>query len=121
MRLGIRITALDASHVVVCLAGELDLDTAPEFAAAIEGMGQSAVRYVVLDLSELEYLSSAGASTIVRAHDELESHGSELVITGAHGTVQTVLDLLGLTKLIRLAQRAPEGKSSVANAGAHHR
>jgi anti-sigma B factor antagonist len=97
MRLRIQVSTSHATQAVVSLTGELALDTVPEFTATLEGVAQGEVRNVVLDLSAISYLSSVGASAIVRARDELGSHGRELVITGARGTVQTVLDLLGLS------------------------
>jgi anti-sigma B factor antagonist len=101
MRLRIRISTPDSSQPQVFLAGEVDLETVPELKATLEGIAQGKPKQVVLDLSELSYLSSAGVSAIITASEELKARGAELVITGAYGPVKLVLEMLGLSHLVR--------------------
>jgi len=106
-------TALDSTQVLIRLTGEVDLDAVPALVAALKRAGQDQVKKIVMDLSQVTYLSSSGVSTILDACYELESRGGELTLTGARGTVKVVLDLLGLSSRIR---EAPARESSAANA-----
>ena len=98
MRLRIRITSADPHQTHVLLAGEVDLDTVSDLKATLEGVAQTAVKRVVLDLSELKYLGSAGVGVIIKTLDQLEARGCELVLTGAQGPVKVVLQMLGLVE-----------------------
>ena len=107
MRLRIRISTSDSSQTQVFLAGEVDLETVPELKATLEGIARGKAKHFVLDLSELSYLGSAGVSAIITASEELRERGAELVITGAHGTVKVVLEMLGLSHLLRQTASTP--------------
>jgi anti-anti-sigma factor len=118
MRLQIRRTASDSTQALICLVGEVDLDAAPALAAALKRAGRGKAKKVVLDLSQVTYLSSSGVSAILDACGELEARGGELILTGARGSVRVVLDLLGLSCCIR---QDPAQNSSAAGAGGEHR
>jgi anti-sigma B factor antagonist len=113
MRLRIRITNVSSHQTQILLAGEADLDTVSELKATLEGVAQTAVKRVVLDLSELKYLGSAGVGVIINALDQLEARKSELVITGAKGPVSVVLQMLGLSYLVREGASPHARKMSV--------
>jgi anti-anti-sigma regulatory factor len=49
---------------------------------------------LVFDLSQLEYLSSAGIRCFVRARKALEPGGSEVVIVNPQPAVRKVLDIV---------------------------
>jgi len=101
MALRIRISNSDAQQTHVLLSGEVDLATVQDLKATLEGVVHGAAKQVVLDLSEVTYLGSCGVSVIIKALDELEAQEGTLRITGAHGPVRVVLQMLGLTYLIR--------------------
>ncbi len=58
---------------VVTVTGRMDTTTAPEFEKAVTGwMGQGETRFIV-DLSSLEYISSAGLRSILTVGKKLKA------------------------------------------------
>lgn len=84
------VKTVDGSRATLAIDGWLDTQTAPELGAALDGLGDD-VESLVLDLSELEYVSSAGIRQIVAAHKKM---GGNLEV---HGVAPAVLEVFALT------------------------
>jgi anti-sigma B factor antagonist len=85
------------TDLVVGLRGELDEATATHVWQVLEiELGQGPPR-VVLDLSKLSFLSSAGVAVIIRLVRHLDASGAELVIREPSRNARRVLDVTGLT------------------------
>ncbi|GAC1600691.1 MAG: hypothetical protein NVS3B21_27930 [Acidimicrobiales bacterium] len=88
-----------ADHVVVAVAGEVDIATANELWAAIEAA--SAERQTVLvDLTDTAFMDSSGLSVLVRAHRHLAAVDGSLAIRTAPGPVRKALSISGLTRTL---------------------
>ena len=70
----------DGSHTLE-LAGELDIATAPDLEATILSLCVDGVGEIVLDLSKLELVDSAGLRAILSGKALCEEHGCQLVMT----------------------------------------
>lgn len=64
----------DGTKAVVALSGRLDTMTAPELDAALKEM--DGVKDLTLDLSKLEYVSSAGLRVLLSAQKTMKTRGS---------------------------------------------
>ena len=82
----------DGTQVTLAIDGWLDTQSAPELAAALEEVGDD-VEELVLDLSALEYVSSAGIRQIVAAHKKM---GGKLVVRNVSAEVLEVFRLTGV-------------------------
>lgn len=81
--------------LVVCVLGRLDCTTAGAFDQESEswlGLGNS---QVILDLKDLEYLSSAGLSSLVTLTKKLKSRLGTLALCNVKGMVAKLLDIAG--------------------------
>ena len=66
---------LNASELTVALSGRLDTTTAPQLEAELkENLG--GVEKLVLDLKELDYLSSAGLRVLLSAQKIMNKQGA---------------------------------------------
>ncbi len=88
--------------LLVAMAGRLDSVTAGEAGDRLTEVAKGPDRQVVLGLSGLGYVSSAGLRAILLCAKLLQSHGGELRIGGATGHVLAVLDTSGFDSLLRL-------------------
>ena len=93
----------------VCLVrvhGEIDLSNAHEVSSEIgDAMGQEARRLVV-DLSDITYLDSAGVALLLRLAERLRSRRRQLHLVVPRGSpVRRVLDFTGLPRVIPLESR----------------
>jgi anti-anti-sigma factor len=91
---------------LVRVHGEVDLSNAQEVSAAIgNAMGQEARRLVV-DLSDITYLDSAGVALLLRLAERLRARRRQLYLVVPRGSpVRRVLDFTGLPRVIPLEAR----------------
>ena len=66
------------SVVIAEISGEIDMSNANELRMALNGMTSNEALGLVVDLSELEYIDSAGIHLIYRLRDSLRSRGQQL-------------------------------------------
>jgi anti-anti-sigma factor len=90
------LTIVEQSNpTTLTLAGRLDTNTAPELDAALNRvLANTAVTRIVFDLSQLEYLSSAGIRCFVRARKALEPGGGTVAVVNPQPPVRKVLDIV---------------------------
>jgi len=88
-------------HVVIEVAGELDIATAPllheRLADIIEAQGNLAV---VLDLAGLTFIDSSGLTALVTAHKRLAAHGGRLNLTRPCPATRRAIEITGLHRVL---------------------
>jgi anti-anti-sigma factor len=77
--------------VVVTAAGRLGSAAAPELATVLNE--SSGAAQLILDLSAVDYLSSAGLHVIEDAAVQLQARQRSLRVRGAHGATKLSLEL----------------------------
>lgn len=82
------------------LEGRLDTLTAPE---AEEVFNQTAERFdkVILNMRDLEYVSSAGLRTLKRLHMAMKKKNGSLVLTNVRKMVMEVFEMTGFAGLLK--------------------
>ncbi len=94
---------------VFALTGRLDSDSAPEFERHCTGDTRRDTKALVLDLSGVEYLSSAGLRTILSAGQLMEKQGGKLVlVVKPDGLTRHIVESAGLDKLFRVCASLDE-------------
>ncbi|MCQ2535512.1 MAG: STAS domain-containing protein [Lachnospiraceae bacterium] len=91
---------IEGTKLNIALAGRLDTMTAPELEAAIAG-DLANVSSAVLDLAELEYVSSAGLRVILSMHKELLKKEG-LVVKNSNETVSEVFEVTGFSDILTI-------------------
>jgi anti-anti-sigma factor len=82
--------------IVARLVGEIDMSNAEDLGASVIGATPNGARGVVLDLSEVEYLDSAGIYVIHGMRASLQARGQDLVLViPARSPVHDALRLSG--------------------------
>jgi anti-sigma B factor antagonist len=95
-------------RVVLLLYGELDLAGAPLLAAEIERAESSGLDALVLDLTHLDFLDSAGLRVILAAHERALDDGRSFAITPGPRQVQKLLEIAGVDSHLRTIVNAEE-------------
>lgn len=96
--------------------GELDSYGA---AALREGMARLGdFRSVVLDLSGATFIDSAGLSVIVGAIRRMQHNGSDIVLAAARPSIERVLRMVGLHRIVILAASTDEALRCLAHPAA---
>jgi anti-anti-sigma factor len=81
---------------VISAVGEIDLSTADAFEqeiAAVIGVGASDV---VVDLSGVTFVDSAGINALLKGRRIADGHGRTFRVAGANGLVRDVLEMTGV-------------------------
>lgn len=77
------------------LAGHLDTHTYQRADSELEPvLADPSVNLLVLDLSDLEYISSAGLRTVFRARKRLGSRGGKVLVANPQPQIRKVFDLV---------------------------
>lgn len=82
------------------ISGRLDAVSAPEWEAKLLPLAD-APGEVVLDLTDLEYISSAGLRIILMLAKRLQAKGHQLSITGMNDNVHHVFEMSGFLQIIK--------------------
>jgi anti-sigma B factor antagonist len=93
---------------VLALTGELDMATAPDFAAALDPLLQHGPDEVIIDLSAVSFLDSSGIAVLVTGQQDLNQQDRRLAVRGARPHAQKVFEIAGLVEFLRV-EIAPEG------------
>ena len=91
-RLETRATRIGGANAIA-VAGELDLETAPQLSEEVEVAVWSTVGVFVLDLSGVTFLDSSGLHALLRARAYLAREDRPLVLVCPPGPARRVLDL----------------------------
>jgi anti-anti-sigma factor len=89
----------------VYLTGELDADTAPVFRSLVEQAAQRPLDRLVLDLTGLTAMSSAGVRCLAFAQQQLPPSAS-IIVVGARPAVVEVIRLAGFDRAVTIGERA---------------
>ena len=83
----------------VKLVGRLDVKAAHEAESAFAEAAQAA-RNVVLDLSELDYIASAGLRALKRLRGDVSANGGTLVLRNVQDDVMEVFEMTGFAAML---------------------
>ncbi|MEE4193390.1 MAG: STAS domain-containing protein [Halieaceae bacterium] len=78
----------------VCLVGALNTDTAPGFESRLQEVIDRGYAITVLDMKDLDYISSAGLRVIFKAAKQVKSSGSRLAAANRKPHIEKVFDIL---------------------------
>lgn len=88
--------------LTVFLTGRLDTITSVKLTEEIDEILASGKTNLLLDLSKLEYISSAGLRVLLVAHKKTLALGTKLEITGANETINEIFKITGFSGILNL-------------------
>ena len=94
MPLEVTITDEPKNGKRISLAGSLDTDTAPQLETRIDESIDSSVTTLILDMKDLEFLSSAGLGVIFMTMKELKSRQGKFIFINLQPQVQRVFEII---------------------------
>lgn len=103
-----------ARYIALTLRGYLDAHTVNEFETFMDRSIEQGGRRYLLDISDLNYLSSAGIGAIIGLTQRLRRAEGELVLLHPSEKVFKILDKLGFTKIFRVAYSHEEAEKQFA-------
>jgi len=103
-----------ADVVSLNFRGRLDASTAAQAEEAVRGFLGSGGRKLLINLTGLEYISSAGLRVLLIASKGIKANAGKLALCGLSGNVKEVMDISGLTGLFIVAEGEREAAALLA-------
>lgn len=89
---------------MLAVGGELDLASSPSLESELELVFEAdSNQFVILDLSELEFMDSTGLSVLVRAHQRSQAAERGFALIKGRPQVQRLLSLTGVAERMKVA------------------
>ena len=90
----------NGSSLTVAIEGRLDTTTAPQLEAELKA-SLGGITDLTMDLSTLEYISSAGLRVLLSAQKIMNKQG-EMKVAGANETVMEVFEVTGFSDILNI-------------------
>jgi anti-anti-sigma factor len=88
---------------LIAISGRIDSETSPEVAAAFKTVQDQGQYNIVVDMADLEYMSSATLRALLAAQRASKRTGrGEVVLLRVPEKIRTTLDLAGLLDLFKV-------------------
>ena len=98
-----------AGVLILGLSGKLDATTAKTFEDKILAEIEAGDRRLMIDLSRLDYVSSAGLRVFLVAAKRLRSRDGKIALCSLQDHVQQVFDLSGFSSILSISGSREDG------------
>ncbi|MFD2515137.1 STAS domain-containing protein [Pontibacter locisalis] len=98
----------DRDLSIVRLSGELDANTAVSADDALQSAITKDCKGLVIDCSELEYISSAGLGVVLATMHACNHNSIKLAFFGLQPKIMNVFSILGVEKIVSIASTEEE-------------
>ena len=115
MNLTIHVGRRQSGAQLVSLVGRLDTNTHGDLDAALAPLLESKIHSLVLDLAELNYISSAGVRSIFKARKALAGRGGKVLVARLQPQIQKVFDVVKAVPLEEIFTSVAEADAYLDN------
>ena len=104
--------AVHEEVTVVALDGDVDGKTAPEVQAQVLPLVQPKSK-LLLDLTKVPYMSSAGLRTLLTLHRQFAAQDGHLVLVGVAPEIQDTMSITGFLNFFSISDTIESGLESL--------
>lgn len=104
----------DSPITVLRLAGRLDASTVGHLERALADAQTAGARAVVIDLSQLTYVSSSGLRVLLSARSSIRKKGGDLFLCALSPSVREVFDMVGFSAIFSLFESVEVGMEAAS-------
>jgi len=88
--------------LVISLKGRLDAVTAPDFDKKLESLLSEGENALIINFSELKYISSAGLRSILASAKQLKANDGRMLLAELRGPVKEVFEISGFYSIFQI-------------------
>ncbi|PJZ68025.1 anti-anti-sigma factor [Leptospira perolatii] len=103
----------EGKRLVLHITGEIDAKTAPELKLKLESAVGNGLVNIICDCSGLDYIASAGIGVLNSIQKFLKEKSGEIVFTNVKKEIRDTMDLMYLTKKVRLFNTLQEALAAL--------
>ncbi len=104
---------MEEDFFVIKISGEVDASSSIYLDEAIKEPIKNNNEKIIVDCSELKYISSAGLGVFMSHIQETKEQQIKLVIFGLNEKVYNVFQILGLDQLLQIAENKKDAKQLI--------
>lgn len=102
---------IEGAYFIIRISGDVDASSSIHLDNAIADAIDKQPKYILIDCSDLNYISSAGLGVFMSYLQEFEAKDIELVVFGLSKKVFNVFEILGLDQLLRITETEGQAKN----------
>ena len=91
---------INNESATLIVSGRLDTQTAPELETELDASLEG-IKELTFDMTNLEYVSSAGLRVILKAQKAMNAQGS-MKLTGVNDSIMEVFDITGFLDILTI-------------------
>ena len=92
----------EGEQLVAQLSGRLDTAAAAEVAPDFQSLAEQAAKHIILDCSQLEYISSSGLRLFLALRKESAAKGGKLQVRAINADIRQVFMMTGFISLFEI-------------------
>jgi anti-sigma B factor antagonist len=104
-------TVKENEYYLIAIEGDLDASSSIQLDQAIEEAVSKKETKIIVDCSQLEYISSAGLGVFMSYIQDFQANNISLVLCHLSEKVRNVFQILGLDELIKIVNTKEEAKT----------
>ena len=90
------------NQLIARFSGRLDTPAAVQTAEDVKPLLEAANREIILDCTELEYISSSGLRIFLSIRKEASAHGSKVIVRNTNDDIRQVFMMTGFVSLFTI-------------------
>ncbi|MCS6823306.1 MAG: STAS domain-containing protein [Cytophagaceae bacterium] len=99
---------------VISIDGELDASSSIHLDKAIEQAVSNNEKNILIDCTNLKYISSAGLGVFMSYLQDFENTGTSMILYNMSEKVKSVFSILGLDQLIQIVRNKEEAIKTIS-------
>ena len=92
----------EGEQLVAQLSGRLDTAAAAEIAPDFQSLAEQSAKHIILDCSQLEYISSSGLRLFLTLRKESAAKGGKLQVRAINADIRQVFMMTGFISLFEI-------------------
>jgi anti-anti-sigma factor len=100
---------MEEDIAILTIHGSIDAHGAPEFDGKMKEIMKK-TKKIVLDLSRLEYIATAGLGVLIASFNAAKSAGGDVIIACMTDKIKKVFDTMGFSKVLKSASAVAQAK-----------
>lgn len=93
-------TEINNSKLFISLSGRLDTITSPQLEEEINSISLDKIVIIILDVKELEYISSAGLRLVLKVYKKMTAQGGQLKLINVNDMIMDIFDMTGMSDFL---------------------
>lgn len=92
----------NGNQLIAAFAGRLDTAAAVQTAEDVKPLLEAANKEIILDCTDLEYISSSGLRIFLSIRKEAATHGSKVIVRNINSDIRQVFVMTGFISLFEI-------------------